>query len=546
MGTVLAARTSRRRLGSFAAVLLLWLIGYTTIGTPHASALTYPTAVAGYGKWFPAGAGRPVAGHVGELVIPAKFSGFCLQINRSIANFVSVKTTSDLPDITGDNEKKVINIANEYFVGATKANGVFQSKYTGTTAQRNEWAYWHQFAIWMTNSTNGKSYYNDMVKRGRLTANDVKEINAILSRATAGGLGTVTLTSQKPLVGQSGTATVAARSMRGYYVPNGTPVTSGVTTTNVKINSTSGIAGTKGKITSAGGTTFNFTRTNIGNVGLKSTVTVPSNLVVRMSIPSAAWRQNLIGGNFTISKTAYTNYNSVAGAPTYKTVCSTNCDGTATKTPTVCNSVGAKPIKYAFYDKATGTVLSYLDDGPGGACASKSFTVKDDDKTKYRYCYTATVGGACVTGWVEGSGEDGTVCPAWIQVAITIGCSCNTAWGTVALNNPVTPRFNVAYIEVAEPGKAVRYLDPVFLDSGQHVIVPLVDPVLAGTVISVKWSSFFDINHSIVIPGYNKKNMESVQLLFGGGKSVTQAAGSVKVLADTSSSSTAVNGAKVS
>ena len=130
-----------------------------------------------------------------------------------------------------------------------------------------------------------------------------------------------------------------------------------------------------------------------------------------------------------------------------------------------------------------------------------------------------------------------------IQVAITVGCNCTDAWGNVALNNPVTARHNVATIEVTQPGlPTVATNHP--LASGQKLIVPLKTKLAPGTVIEVKWTSYKSPTNLTVIPGYDHKTMEAIQLIFGGGTSSNQldSTSDVRVLTDTKLGSVTVGG----
>lgn len=495
----------------------------SAVEAPPATAATYTTAVKGYGKWFPAGACRTYGGHVGEQVIVGKMRGFCMEMNKSTPNTDVVGNISDLPGVTGETQRQVINIANEAYYGKIfYANGTTVDWAKANLDQRNKWAYRIQFAIWGKMSPCGLSYYNNMVSRGYLNSADVTEIRGIWARAAAHGLKSVTLTSQTPYVGQTGTATVNARSSLGYYVPRGMKVVSAARTPNVKIVSTSGVAGTTGYIQAYSKTTFKFIRTNVNTVGLGATVTVPSDTVTKVTFPSASWRQRLIGSNYTISKSAVFNYNSVVGAPTIKSACSPDCDGTSTTNVQGCAPAGAKPMKWEVTNRNTGLSLGYVDDAPGGVCTAKNFATLDNFNVVTRHCFTSVTGGPCVTPWVNDPGVHNVKCPAWEKATIYVGANCTWCTAGVAWDTPFSSRVYVGNTVVGNSAGDLLAKSSV-LTGGTKQNVDLTDLVQVGSTIAAKFSVYEgkDASGKPVGPIFVDKMLVKIQVLALGTSSAT-------------------------
>lgn len=513
---------------------------------PESQAVTYNTFKRAYGVWMPAGTGRPYGGwvgtHQGYAPTGEFLRGACVDRNLNMANASDiVTTTSVLPLATTDESQRMRTLANKY---AHTTDWVTAKRLSVATWKIQDPAIINTYMTEMTK----KYYYESRVGKTiqYLSAADITAINAMVGESERHGPFTASINGSAVGVGKTTTVTLTTRSAHGYY-----PLAGGVatfsTTTNARITSINGVAGASTGVISATGTaTATVLVTGPNQVTVAGRGTFPSSGAVLMNVRSSTSVQRLIGGNlkeFVVAKMAFEK--KVSG-PSFSSTCSTNCDGTGTLTVNVCLDAGNNPVKHAVV-KAGGEVIGYIDVAPGTCAPAKQFPVTDGTVIASKYCFTATLGGACISGWTSNPGSFGVVCPAWIKVAITIGCNCGTAWGNIALSNPVTSRHNVATIEVAEPGKAVVTTNYP-LASGENKIVPLTSPLTAGTVITVKWTSYYSATNLTVIPGYNLKTMESVQLIFGGGTSANQvdSASDVKVLADTKSGSISVGGRTVS
>jgi hypothetical protein len=392
------------------------------------------------------------------------------------------------------------------------------------------------------NEMKSRYYWSGGVKKYYITSADVTAVNNMISESERHGPYKTTLSGPAVGVTKSTTLTLKVRSAHGYYPPAGGTV-SFTTTSNAVITAVNGVAGKKsGSVSTSGSATVTVKVTGTGLVKVTPYVDYPNSGAVLINIRSTTSVQQIIGGALKERSTASFSFEKKVGAPGYTTVCSTNCDGNAVVTASVSNDAANSPVKYAFM-KQGGTIIGYKDVAPGAIDQKLAMNVTDATVITSKYCHTATLGGPCVTGWTNNPGSYEVVCPAWIQVAITVGCNCTDAWGNIALNNPVTSRANTAIVEVTQPGLST-VATPYPLASGQKMIVPLKNKLAPGTVISVKWTSQMSSTNSTIIPGYNQKMMESIQLIFGGGTSASQlnSATDVKVLKDTSVGSVKVAG----
>lgn len=520
-----ASRSLTRKLVSMPMIfILLAFLGLSVMSVataPKAEAATYNTFSRAYGVWMPAGTGRPYGGWVGTFKGRAPTGEFlqgpCVDRNLGMANAKDIiKSTSTLPGATADESRRMRFLANKYGMAASN-----------TTAKRLG------MSVWIIQDPTMKTYMAQMKSRGYVTSADVTAINAMISESERHGPYNTSLSGPAVGVTKSTTLTLKVRSAHGYYPPAGGTVSFTVSS-NAVITAVNGVAGKKsGSVSTTGFAKVTVKVTGEGLVEVTPYVDYPSSGAVLINVRSTTSVQRIIGGAIKERSTASFSFEKKVGGPAYTTVCSTNCDGKAVVTASVSNDAANSPVKYAFM-KQDGTVIGYKDVAPGAVDQKLAMNVTDATVITSRYCHTATVGGPCVTGWTNNPGSYEVVCPAWIQVAITVGCNCLDAWGNVALNNPVTSRHNVATIEVAQPGLPTAVSNHP-MASGQKLIVPLKSTVAPGTVITVKWTSYKSSTNLTVIPGYDHKTMEAIQLIFGGGTSSNQldSASDVKVLTDT-------------
>lgn len=517
-------------------VAFLGLSATSVAVAPDAEAATATTFSRAYGVWMPKGTGRPYGGWVGTYKGKAPtgelLQGPCIDRNLNMANATDIiKSTSTLPGATTDESRRMRYLANLH--GKTGSN---------TTAKHLAMAVWIiQDPIMRTymNEMKSKYYWSSGVKKYYITSADVTAIENLIKESEKHGPYNTTLSGAAVGVTKSTTLTLKVRSAHGYYPPAGGTVSFSVTS-NAVITAVNGVAGkTTGTVSTTGAATVTVKVTGKGLVKVTPYVYYPDSGAVLINVRSSTSVQRIIGGALKERSTASFSFEKKVGGPAYTTVCSTNCDGNAVVTAKVCNDAANSPLKYAFV-KQDGTIVTYIDVAPG-ACAEKAMNLVDANVITSKYCHTSAVGGACTTGWTNNPGSYEVVCPAWIKVVISVGCDCGTAWANVAIANPVTSRYNVAYLEITQPG-VPTVSTPYPLASGEKKIIPITQKLVAGTVITVKWTSSYSEANQTVIPGYNLKTMESIQLLFGGGTSAAQvdATTDVKVLTDTTTGTVTV------
>ena len=508
MDVVALHRNSKQKWLNWCLAVILAFAGMIVATAPSANAASYVSATKGYGKYFPAGSGRTYGGHVGEWVIPGKFTGFCTEMNKGLANTDIVGDISTLPGASSTTDKRrAMEIANSYFRKGQRSN---------TNAYRTS------FAIWYLLDPKGKSYYNDMVSRGRLTSSDVKAIKALWSESTR-IVGGFNVKPSTPAVEVGGSATGTAKvtnKLNGYYAPVGLPVTV-ITSSNNKVTSVSGTTGNKGKISTLGYTKWKYTRTNVGTVRTDVYVYAPSSVKTRSTFPSSSTRQRLIGSKYYETSRGYTTFEKKAGGSSYTTTCATNCDGTNIPvTVKVCQAANSKSVKHAYTNVSTGQVVGYVE-AASGDCATKTLRLNDSVKLSDKYCYTSSVGGSCVTGWTAVPGTYTVVCPAWAKAVVEAGSGCDWCTAGVRFTTPAHPQFGSRwYVGSIYVGNSAGDLlnRRVNLTNGQMEYFDLTDKVQVGSTITAKFVVYKDEARTQVLQG--EKLLWKVQILELGNSSM--------------------------
>jgi hypothetical protein len=312
----------------------------------------------------------------------------------------------------------------------------------------------------------------------------------MLSESERHGPYTVSLSGSAVGVTKAGSASIKVRSYHGYYPPAG-GVVSFTISKNAVITSVNGVAGkTSGSISTSGYAKVAYKVTGAGKVTIAAKVSYPHSGSVHINVRSSTSTQRIIGGNLKETASANFAFEKKVGAPTYTSACSTNCDGTATVTVKVCNDAANSPVKHAVMNN--GVVIGYVDVA-AGACASKTFSVKDASVLTSKYCHTATTGGACTTGWTSVTGSFEVVCPAWATAEITVGCNCATSWASVKFTAPAgSTRYYTGRVVLSSNGVVVGTLPTVKVAAGQSVVVPISMQVSAGLVIEARFSAYKD------------------------------------------------------
>lgn len=483
-------RRRGRRLISGVPVLVL-LFGLVLGGSFTAQVVQAPQAAAavttatnGYGKtfrfWNTAGYYQSI--FVGDFVFSGKMRGFCIDPMQYRARTDVVGLISDLPGVSGEMQARIHHMANEAYYGYFTSTLAVQKMDTAAEGYR------YAFAIWKNISSNGLSRYNEAVRTSQLTSTDVAAIRAIEDRAARHGDYKVTVTLKPVKVGQSATGTVKIVNAGGWTAPVGTRVY--VSATNAKINSVSGIAGYRGRVTSNGYSYFNYTVTNTGPVTITVRTYQPNSYQSKVSFPPSSAYQRLIGYSSSRSSMGKASFELREGAPSYANYCSPNCDGTGTLVVSATN--GGGKVLHEVFSNQFGQVIATLDVLPGQK-ASKNVAVRDGLRVTSKYCYTNTVGGACVTGWVNNAGSYLVECPAWATAEITVGCNCAKAWASVKFTAPAAPTTGVTRnytgrVVFSKNGVVVGSMPAVSVPNNQSVVVPVTMQVESGLIIEARFS----------------------------------------------------------
>lgn len=476
-------RNGRRFAGVPVLVLLLGLIlgGFVTaqVATAPPAAAAVTTATNGYGKFFTFNGARYF---VGDFVFSGKMRGFCIEPMKMRARTDVVGLISDLPGVSGDKEARIHAMANEAYYGYFTPTLAIQKMDT------NPEGYQYAFAIWKNISANGLSRYNQAVSSHQLSAGDIAAIKAIEDRAARHGDYKVAVTLKPVKVGKSETGSVRLTNAAGYGAPVGTRVY--ISATGAAINSVSGVAGTKGRVTTVGYSYFNYTVTKTGPVTITVTTYQPNSYQSKVSFPPSNVYQRLIGFSSSRMSLGKASFELRAAAPAYSNVCSANCDGTGTLTVVVKNDAG-KVLHEVFSDQVGRTIATV--DALPGATVTKNILVVDGTRVTSKYCYTNMVGGACVTGVVVNAGSYLIECPAWATAEITVGCNCASSWASVKFTAPLAPpneatRKYTGHVVFSKDGIVVGQMPVVSVANGQSVVVPVTMQVESGLVIEGRFS----------------------------------------------------------
>lgn len=486
------------RLSAFIAALAT-LLAVSMVAAPAAQATTYVSAVNGYGKLFPKNGGYIF---VGEQVIIGKFRGFCTEMNKDRANTDIVGDISTLPGTATVADKlAAINIANRFYVEKL-ANNVD--------------AYRSGFAIWYLLSSEGKAYFNAMVTSGKLTPADVAAIRALIDKARR-SVGGFKIQVTAPAIEVGGSATGNARitnKLTGWYAPKGLRAVV-TTSSNNRITSVSGVAGNTGTVTAPPNVPFKYTRVGSSTVTINVTVTQPSSAKTRITFPSSSTRQRLIGSTYTETSRGYATFEKKANGSMYTTTCATNCDGTNVPvTVKVCQAGNSKPVKHAYTNTATGQVVGYLSVA-SGQCASKTLYLNDSTKIADKYCYTSTVGGACVTGWVAVPGTYTVVCPAWAKAVIEVSANCDSCTAGARFVTPAHPQFGYRWytgkLYKSSPGQSERLMKNVSLINGTTEWLNLTEKVQVGDTYRTTFLVYTDQGRTQLLQA--EKTLVKIQIL---------------------------------
>jgi hypothetical protein len=519
-----------RRLG----IALAFLIAMGLVAPQaNAASVQYTKAERAYGYTFTKTANYPLGGFSGTHKIPNPSNtadvrpGYCVDplLSTAYADYFYTTTAAIPNNIYASSNPRIRWLQNSYGLTTSKA-----------TARQVFWA------IRILQNSKYKTDVSQLKNRGSISTDDYNKIYQYAGLSKIAGDVKVTVHSplnsegKTTMPGETGKGKIVfTNATTGAYLHAGNPVTVSVSG-NGTLTSVNGVAGAKtGKVGSSGTVTYTVKHNGEGAFTVSSSVVVASSKRVVITKRMNTKQQRLMVGRLTETYKGYKTHQRKLGGLSMTAECSLNCDGTAKVTLKVCNTNTVSYAKFPVKD-ANGTVLFNVDVAPSD-CTPTVFDAEDADVFVINsYCYESGPRGPCLPGGYVAIPETRfeVVCPAWIQVAITLGCSCLDAWGNVALNNQVTPRHNVATIEVAQPGLPVVSTQYP-LASGQKMIVPLKDKVAPGTVITVSWTSYMSSSNLTVIPGFNNKTMEAVQLVFGGGSSKAQldANTDVKVLTDT-------------
>lgn len=480
----------KSRLRRIPALFVALILAFGAFGALHvitatnASAATV-TAVNGYGKMFKFKGSDGVYRwyFVGDFIFSGMMRGFCIEPMKSRATTDVVGLISDLPGISGETEKQVHHMANEAYYGYLKSDMTVQKVDTNAEGYR------YAFAIWYKMGTNGVNRYNQAVNSGQLTSTDVAEIKKIWDRAKRHGDYKVVVTAPAVKVGKSAGGSASIKNANAYGAPVGTRIVASAT--NAKITSVSGVAGTKGRVTSNGYVAFRYTVTNTGPVTITIKVIQPNAYQSKISFPSSSAFQRLIGASSARSNTGKVSFEKRESAPNYSaSYCSPKCDGTGVLKASVVNG-GGKVLREVFYNQFNET-RGQLYVAPG-ATKSIEFGVKDGERIFSKYCYANTEGGSCVTGWITNPGSYLVECPAWATAEITVGCNCENAWARSAYTAPAAPttgarRDYTGRTVLSKDGVIVGSMVPVAVPHGTTVIDTITMKVEPGLTIEARFS----------------------------------------------------------
>ncbi len=370
--------------------------------------------------------------------------GFCIDFElHTPSSTGTTKLTGSIPGMSAKQSSRIKAITNAYS--------------TTTSSKKAALA---QLAIW---TVEADSNFAKWYKASEVTKADRKAVKALVADADRGPF-KVGVSTSKVEVGQDGTGTV--KLVGGD--PGGVKLSVALTATGAKIRTVDGAKGTKGTLDS-GGLKFTYERTAPGKIDVQAVLTTPSPKIAGLSVTQKDHQRTLSGGFVETAIASYA-YQLTPGKPTISSKCNTDCNGVASLSFSVCNPAGADAVTWT--QKAGSDVVATLS-AAGGKCVKKSAKVSDGQKIAASYCYSQSVGSACVTDTVKVPGTYEVVCPVWVKATYVMSCECVGVEGSSVtfLAPAASARFYRGFVTMTKDGKStVKQVD---LDNGSATKVDL-------------------------------------------------------------------------
>lgn len=351
------------------------------------------------------------------------------------------------------------------------------------------------------------SWWNASIIKGAIPAARVAEVNFLVNEARNYGISKVVVTAGQVFPGQQATGSVAVYAANGTLVPR---AKLSITGTSVSFTSRATTTGTTGK------GAFAYLRTSPNAVTLAATASRPSALTIYVTKPYTSAGQRFVYGNFTQSAKGLNGYQKLVGLPTITSSCSTDCDGNGTMVVKPCAPTGNYRTVWQFFLANTGATVGRVDAAPG-TCPTVSFPVKDAMQLRLKH-FNNTLAGVYVPGSVViDNWAREVVCPAWPKGTITVAANCTECTASVGFDTPVG-RHYLGKLELGNSAGVVSVF-PYTLVGGTKQTFALKDSagrpikVVPGTILTLRFSAFFDAAHTRPIPNAQNKLLVSIQVL---------------------------------
>lgn len=322
------------------------------------------------------------------------------------------------------------------------------------------------YAEWKIVGDKSFKKYNKWAVKNNLFPSVRARASAMITKAKQ-QLGLKMTVSLKPaLVGQTKKGNVLVTGANGAALAG---VKVNLSVSNGTLSRTSGVSNANGKVG------FKLKRTNVGKVQVSAKASVIRVRHILSTVPTVG-QQHIYAVPLKKSRVAHASYDKQPGKPTVKSVCDTDCDGTATITTSYCNPVDA--VTYRYQGVVSGNVVVDMKVA-GGDCKSKRFVLTDGDKLTGKYCLVR--GGDCFTGWVKIPGVFEVKCPPAPEVYFSAICDCEGVKDYTALVAvPASPRVFKARVTI----NGDAFGSVITLNNGQNNKIPLGD-VKAGDTVSI-------------------------------------------------------------
>jgi hypothetical protein len=367
-------------------------------------------ATPGVGEWFKPGRHHDGRIFAGRWVWQNRSDWLCTNFSKHSGDGIHMDTVHGIPGYSKSNAKAAFKLANASEGILARVSGLDKvAKINSATT----WAAW-----FLSNDKNlhadwKPAYVPQFKNRGEYGA-----IQKLLAWSHAHGPYKVSVKAPKASVGQKSHGTVTVKAANGHAASLLQVTLSGK---RVKLTPQGGLTNKHGKFG------FTYKPTDFGRVNVRAAVTAPSSKSGLLTDASPG-RQRLLTGNYKEHASGSTHFRTAAGKAEMKSVCTTDCDGTATVTFTGKAPNHSGPMRFRFY--VDGVRKGHCDTSGGHSCTVSKKAVDGSKWTGYDFCVLNRKGGHCVTQHVFVAKHQKVVCPPapTIDQSSTTDCKGCTAF----------------------------------------------------------------------------------------------------------------------